>query len=154
RGARSWRLKYDLTGNGKRVTKFVTLRGTRKQAEAEAAKILAGVATGMHVDPSVETVGAFIERWLTDYADSNVGNTTFASYAGWLRNHVAARIGAIPIQKLQASHLQSVYAAMAKEGLSDRSRLHTHRVVSKMLKHATQWGVVPRNVATMVDAPR
>ena len=154
RGERSWRFKYDVPGNGKRETKYVTLHGTKKQAEAEAAKILAGVATGLHVDPSTETVGAFIERWLTDWADSNVSNKTFASYAGWLRNHVAARIGSIPIQKLQASHLQSVYAAMAKEGLSDRSRLHTHRVVSTMLKHATQWSVVPRNVATMVDAPR
>ena len=43
---------------------------------------------------------------------------------------------------------------MAKDGLSDRTRLHAHRVVSTMLKHAAQWGVVARNVATMVDAPR
>jgi integrase len=43
---------------------------------------------------------------------------------------------------------------MAKAGLADRTRLHLHRVVSTMLKHAAQWGVVARNVATMVDAPR
>jgi integrase len=43
---------------------------------------------------------------------------------------------------------------MAKEGLADQTRLHTHRVVFNMLKHAAQWGVVSRNVATMVDAPR
>jgi hypothetical protein len=148
RGQRSWRLKYDLpAGNGRRETRYVTLHGTRKEAQAQAAKITASVATGLHVDPSTETVAAFVERWLRDWADANVSNKTFASYAGWLRNHVAARVGAIPIQKLQAAHLQSVYAAMAKEGLSDRSRLHTHRVVSTMLKHATQWGVVPRNVA-------
>ena len=29
-----------------------------------------------------------------------------------------------------------------------------HRVIHTMLKHALQWGVVARNVATMVDAPR
>jgi len=50
--------------------------------------------------------------------------------------------------------LQAVYAAMAQDGLADRTRLHTHRVVHTMLKHAAQWGVVARNVATMVDAPR
>ena len=43
---------------------------------------------------------------------------------------------------------------MAKDGLADRTRLHLHRVVSTMLKHAAQWGAVARNVATMVDAPR
>ena len=154
RGERSWRLKYDVVGEGRRQTKYVTLHGTRKQAQAEAAKILAGIASGMHVDPSTETVGTFIERWLADWADSNVSNRTWTRYAGLLRGHVAVRVGSVPIQKLTAAHLQSIYAAMARAGLSDRSRLHAHRVVSTMLKHATQWGIVPRNVANMVNAPR
>src|SRR5262249_39506092 len=34
------------------------------------------------------------------------------------------------------------------------TRLQLHRIVHVMLKHAAQWGVVPRNVATIVDAPR
>jgi len=157
RGARSWRLKFDAgrdPATGRRITKFVTLHGGRKEAQAQASKILASVAGGMAVDPSTETVAQFIERWLADWADSNVGNTTFTRYAALLRKHVAARVGSVPIQKLQAAHLQQVYAAMAHAGLSDRTRLHAHRVVSTMLKHATQWGIVPRNVANMVDAPR
>ena len=85
RGERSWRLKYDLAANGKRETRYVTLQGTRKQAQAQAAKILADVATGQHVDPSTETVGAFIERWLRDWAEINVGNATYTRYAGLLR---------------------------------------------------------------------
>jgi integrase len=154
RGERSWRLKYDLAANGKRETRYVTLQGTRKQAQAQAAKILADVATGQHVDPSTETVGAFIERWLRDWAEINVGNATYTRYAGLLRGNVAPVVGTIPIQKLQAAHLQQVYATMARAGLSDRTRLHAHRVVSTMLKHATKWGVAARNVATIADAPK
>jgi integrase len=60
----------------------------------------------------------------------------------------------VPLQKLRAADLQTIYAAMAKDGLADRTRLHLHRVASTMLKHAAQWGVVARNVATIVDAPR
>jgi integrase len=71
-----------------------------------------------------------------------------------LRKHLCARVGSIPLQKLRPADLQAIYAAMAKDGLADRTRLHLHRVVSTMLKHAAQWGVVARNVATMVDAPR
>jgi hypothetical protein len=50
RGQRSWRLKYDLgtDGAGKRQTRYVTLRGTRAEAQAQAAKILATVAEGTH----------------------------------------------------------------------------------------------------------
>src|SRR5262249_44850173 len=128
RGKRSWRLKYDIAGNGKRETRYVTIHGTKAQAQAEAAKIIATVGTGLHVDPSTETVAQFIERWLTDWANNNVSNKTWTRYAQLLRKHVAARVGAVPIQKLRAADLQAVYAAMAQDGLADRTRLHTHRV--------------------------
>jgi integrase len=156
RGARSWRLKYDLPSDpaGRRVTKFVTLRGTRRQAQEEANKILAGIATGTHVDASQETVAQFVERWLRDWADHNVCHKTGTRYAQLLRGHLAARVGHLPLQKLRAADLQSVIAAMAQAGLADRTRLHMHRVTHTMLKHAAQWGAVARNIATLVDAPR
>lgn len=156
RGKSSWRLKYDIGTDttGKRQTRYVTLRGTKARAQAQATKILADIAGGVHVDPSGETASEFVERWLRDWADDNVSNKTWTRYAQLLRKHLCARVGAVPIQKLRAADLQSVYAAMAQDGLADRTRLHLHRVVHTMLKHAAQWGVVARNVATMVDAPR
>jgi integrase len=156
RGPRSWRLKYDLprVRAGERERRYVTLHGTKAQAQAEAAKILASLATGTHVDPSGESVAAFVERWLKDWADNNVSNKTFTRYEQLLRKHLCARVGSVPLQKLRPADLQAIYAAMAKDGLADRTRLNLHRVISTMLKHATQWGVVARNMATMVDAPR
>jgi integrase len=154
RGKHSWRFKYDVPGNGKRETRYVTLHGTRREAQAEAAKIVASLATGLHVDPSTETVAAFVERWLKDWAAANVSNQTYEGYAAMLRKHLSSRVGQMAIQKLRAADLQAIYAAMAADGLADRTRLHLHRVVHVMLKHATQWGVVPRNIADMVDAPR
>lgn len=157
RGQKSWRLKFD-TGrdptSGKRVTKYATLHGTKAQAQAQATKILASALEGTFVDASAETVANFVERWLRDWADNNVSHKTWTRYAQLLRKHVAARIGAVPIQKLRAADLQSIYTAMAKDGLADRTRLHTHRVIFTMLKHATQWGIVARNVASLVDTPR
>src|SRR5262249_42493334 len=153
----SWRLKFDAGRDavtGKRVSKFITLHGTRKEAQAQAAKILAGVASGLHVDPSTETVAAFIERWLRDWAELNVGNSTFTRYAGLLRNNVAPVIGTIPLQRLQPVHLQQCYAAMAKAGLSDRTRLHAHHVTHTMPPCATTWGLGARSVAAIAEAPR
>src|SRR5262245_7530246 len=157
RGKISWRLKFD-TGcdpvTGRRLTKYATLRGTRPQAQAEAAKIIAAATVGDHVDPSRETVSQFVERWLRDWANANVSNKTFTRYAELLRKHVCARVGSVPVQKLRAGNLQAIYAAMAKDGLADQTRLHVHRAVNRLLGHALRWGVVPRNVAAMVDAPR
>jgi integrase len=156
RGQRSWRLKYDLgtDGAGKRQTRYVTLRGTRAEAQAQAVKILATIADGTHTDPSRETVAEFVERWLKTWANDNTSHATWTSYSQLLRKHLVTRFGARPIQKLRPADLQAVYSAMAAEALADRTRLHLHRVIHVMLKHAAQWGVVPRNVASMVDAPR
>lgn len=155
RGERSWRLKYDLpTTTGKRrETRYVTLHGTKKEAQEEAARILASVTNGQHVDPSRESLGQFAERWLRDWAAQNVSNKTFTRYEQLLRKHICARVGSVPIQRLRAVDLQGIYAAMAADGMADRTRLHTHRVLHRMLRHATQWGVVQRNIASMVDAP-
>jgi integrase len=149
-------LKFDIGSDpvtGRRITKFITLRGTKAQAQAEAAKIIAAAITGQHVDSSRETVAQFTKRWLRDWAADNVSNKTFTRYEQLLRKHVVARIGLTPIQKLRAADLQAIYAAMAAVGLADRTRLHTHRVIHRMLRHAEQWAVVPRNVASLVDAP-
>jgi integrase len=156
RGRASWRIKYDLpnTVPGKRETRYLTIRGKRQDAERELARLMAAAAIGEHVDPSRETVGAFVERWLRDWANSNVSNKTWTRYAQLLRKHFASRLGSVPIQKLRAADLQAAYTAMAEQGLADQTRLHLHRVIHRMLGHALQWGVVTRNVATMVDAPR
>jgi len=156
RGERAWRLKYDIGSDaaGDRQTRYVTLHGTKAEARKQAAKILASVATGAHVDPSTETVQDFVERWLHDWANDNISNKTWTRYAQLLRKHLCGRAGTLPIQKLRPADLQALYAAMARDGLAPLTRLHMHRVISTMLKHATQWGVVARNVAGMVDAPR
>jgi integrase len=157
RGKSSWRLKFeagrDLVTQA-RITKYVTLKGTKTQAQAEAAKIIASAVTGEFVDLSQETVATFIESWINDWAAVNLSAKTVERYRELLRKHVAARVGVIPLQKLQASDLLKVYAAMAKAGLADRTRLHVHRVVHRMLGHAAKWGKVTRNAATLVDAPR
>jgi integrase len=155
RGKSSWRVKFDVgITAGKRETKYVTIRGTKAAAQAEAAKIIASTATGQFVDPSKETVTQFAERWLRDWVASNVSSKTFTRYEQLLRKHLCARVANTPIQKLRAADLQSIYAAMAREGLADQTRLHVHRVTHRMLGHAQQWGIVAANVAAVVDAPR
>jgi integrase len=156
RGRASWRFKFDLDrgADGKRETRYVTLKGTRAQAEAEAARIMASISSGEHVQASGESVAQFADRWLRDWAAINVSAKTFTRYEQLLRVHLLGHCGRKPIQKLTAADLQAAYAAMAAKGLAPRTRLHLHRVAHRMLKHAVKWGTAARNVASMVDAPR
>lgn len=156
RGKRSWRIKFELGTDhltGQRQTHYRTVRGTRKQAEIEAAKIVADISKGQYVEGSKETVAQFAERWLRDWAINNTSNRTYALYEQILRSHISSRIGSTPIQKLNAATLQSVYAELMRSGLQALTVLHVHRVVHRMLRHAAQWGTVHSNVASLVDAP-
>jgi integrase len=146
-------VKFDLGADpvtGKRLTRFVTVRGTKRQAQAELTKLLSSADTGTYVDPHGETMAAFAARWLRDWAAGNVSNKTFERYEALIKVHVLPRIGSIPIQKLRAADLQKLYAGLT---IADRTRLHIHRVIHRMLKHAAQWSVVHHNVATLLDAP-
>jgi integrase len=130
------------------------MHGSRADAQRELARIIASTGTAQYVDPSKEAVAQFVERWLRDWAAVNVSNKTYTRYEQLLRKHLAARFGATLMQKFSAANLQSIYAAMANDGLVDRTRLHVHRVVHRMLGHAMRWGVVNANIADLVDAPR
>src|SRR5262249_42626863 len=99
----SWELAFDLgTGpDGKRRQKFVTGRGGKREAQAELNRILAELQSGAFGEPAKLTVGAYLEKWLADYAKHNVGGKVFERYTDIVRNQWAPVLGALALSKLQ-----------------------------------------------------
>jgi hypothetical protein len=92
RGAHSWRLKFGLgrdLASGKRQIRYVTVKGTKKQVQAELAKIIASSSTGQYVDVSKETVAEFADRWLRDWAATNISNKTYIVMSSYFANMCA-----------------------------------------------------------------
>lgn len=58
RGKHSWRIKFDLDRepSGERQVRYVTVKGTRKDAEAELTRLLNDADRGVLVDPTTITV--------------------------------------------------------------------------------------------------
>jgi integrase len=55
RGKGSWELKFDLGTDpitGKRLTRYHSFKGTKREAEAELTRLKAGADRGKYVDPS------------------------------------------------------------------------------------------------------
>jgi len=169
RGRNSWRVKFDLGADpvtGRRLTRFVTVRGTRRQALAELTKLLRSADTGEYVDPANTTVAEFLERWLRDWAAVNVSPSTLQRYAGIVRMQLIPHLGEIKIQKLQADRVAEVYATLLREGrckktedapiagLSPRTVSHIHRVLHLALRIAAKWKLIALNVADSVDKPK
>jgi integrase len=67
----------------------------------------------------------------------------------------------VPLSELQAQHVQAYQASKISEGrtdgkggLSARSVVYHHRILSKALDYAVKMGLVVRNVVKVVDTPR
>jgi integrase len=67
--------------------------------------------------------------------------------------HVRPQLGAKAIQSIGVPDLNALYAGL-HEKLSPRTVKHVHRLLHRVLGHATKWGVIKRNVAALTDAPR
>jgi integrase len=162
RGKQSWELKYDADRDpltGKRRVRYVSVKGGRRAAEIELARLIAQNADGEGIDPSKETVAGFVDRWDRDWASINTSAKTAERYRQLLKLYVVPHIGSVRVQKLRAVHLSELYAKLLRAGghkerpLSARSVGHTHRVLHRMLGHAATWGVAATNVAALVSPP-
>ena len=122
-----------------------------------------GRDTGSFVVPTRVTTGEYLRQWLATYVDSHVRVTTARRYRSIIERHLIPALGAIPLMRLSPSHVQAAYARALGEngrldgrtgGLSPRSVVQHHRILSEALKHAMRWGLIGRNVAALVDPPR
>jgi hypothetical protein len=52
RGSRSWELKYDIRTDGQRRTVYRSFKGTRREAQAELARLLAQSLTAVTSSPT------------------------------------------------------------------------------------------------------
>jgi len=53
---------------GKRKQQWITVKGTKKEAEKRLADMLHQLDTGTFMKPSKTTLAEYLERWLKDYA--------------------------------------------------------------------------------------
>jgi integrase len=98
-----------------------------------------------------------VEQWMTTYLDTiaprKIDPTTVVGYRSYLRTHLYPTYGRIRVDRFTAEHLDAVYLAMQRKGRADATILQAHRIISRALEIAYRRGVVPLNVAKLVDPP-
>ena len=111
RGKTSWRLKFDLDAvDGKRRIHTVTVRGTRKDAEAELARLLNDTHRGTFADPSKMTVADFLQSWVAGRTDLTPGS--IERYRDIIERQTIPVIGTIELQKLKPIHIRNWMAGL------------------------------------------
>jgi integrase len=131
----------------------MTVIGPKLRAEAVLADKLAEYRLGLMQKPTAVTMAELLKDWLAG-CESRLAVTTVSGYEIAIRKHISPGIGRIKLSELQPLHLQRFYAGLLKQGLSERTVEWIHTVCSASLKQAVRWGLINRNPADMVDAPK
>lgn len=164
RGKNSWTLWVDRGRDPetrKRRQQTVTVHGTKRDAEKELRVILTKMEEGAYIKPTKLTLGEFLIQWLENYVMTNTSPRTAEGYRVIVRRHLIPNLGMVLLTQLQPSQIQGYYAkalsgekADSNGGLSARTVLNIHKVLSEALSHAVKWQILVRNVALAVDPPR
>ncbi len=125
---------------------------SKADVRAKIRKALADKEEGIVPGPATLTVNTYMDRWLSTVKDT-VRPGTFKPYEAITRLHVKPKLGATKLEKLTALQLQELYSHKLKE-LSPRRVQYTHVTIHKALKDAVCLGLVRRNVADAVKAPK
>ena len=161
RGKKSWRLKFEVGGDpatNRRQTRYVTVKGTRQEAQKELTLRLAAVDAGTHVEDTKTSVRDWLEGWLAD--QQGLAPKTLERYRELIRHQIIPHLGHWPLQKLRPVQIQTWHTKLLKEGrrkgggLSARTVGHAHRVLGKALADATRLEMISRDVTAAIPPPK
>jgi integrase len=149
RGRNSWELKFDVPGDTRR-TRYVTVRGSYKDAQRKLTELLNAADHGTLPEPTRMTVGEYLRAWLASAHKQSP--KTLERYRELAELQIIPHLGHHPLQKLHPLHLQAWHHELHKT-LSNRSIQHAHRLLSVALSNAVRVGALSHNVATVVRPP-
>ena len=103
--------------------------------------------------------GVTLQQWLETYLDTvaarRVDPTTVTGYRSKMRNYVYPVAGTARIDRLTPEHIDRIYLSMQNAGRADATIVQTHRILTRALEVAYKRGMMPRNVAKLIeDSPK
>jgi len=139
--------------DGKRRRKTVYAK-TRNEAARKLRRTQQAHDAGLPIIDERTTVEDYLQWWLLEAAATTVRATTLASYESKVRCHIVPSVGKVRLAKLNATHVQKLITDKLQSGLSPRTVQYIHAILRRALGQAEKWGLVAKNVAKLVDAPR
>ena len=106
---------------------------------------------GQATAPAKITLARFLNDWMATVKPS-IRWQTWQQYERNARLHVVPLLGAVQLVRIDRHHLNRLYAKKLGE-LSPTTVRHIHTLIRRALSDAERWGMVPRNVARLVDPP-
>ena len=126
---------------------------TRAEVQEKLIEALRDRQLGLPVIVERQTVAQFLQTWLDGIAKPSVRPKTFDSYSWIIRHHLVPGLGRVALVKLSPQEIQAFLNRKLESGLKPRTVQHIHATLRAALGQAEKWGLVPRNIATLVKSP-
>jgi integrase len=140
----SWRLRYRIGGKVFRKTLKDT---TKSEAQKTLRQLLHAGDTGQHVAPDRLTLRQWSEHWLSV---RQIGQRARERYDQLLRTHILPALGNRPLQQIEATEIDKLYADL-KGRVSAGTQRYVHVVLSSCLAAAVRKGKLVRSPMAAVD---
>jgi integrase len=144
-----WEAALRLPG-GRRISRYGK---TQREAQERLLEARTALRDGVLAIGPTQSVEAYLDSWLENTAGPRVRPRTRDSYGLNIRR-ISRHIGEHRLATLSPSSVQRCYGKLLSEGLSARSVEQTHSVLHAALKDAVRLGLIFRNPADAVSAPR
>jgi integrase len=138
-----------IDGNWRR--KAIT-RDSHRECAAWLAEVKS--ARQAHALPArTPTVAQWFETYLAEVAPHKVRTSTLSNYRRDFERHIRPAIGRVRLDNHRPEQLSAFYADRLRAGLSAYGVRYLHAEIRRALNVAIRFGLVARNVATLVDPP-
>ena len=127
---------------------------TRREVPESLIALIRDIHQGIPVATERQTLGQFLQHCLNESVKPSVRPKTHVSYKQQVRIHIAPALGRYPLRKLSPQHVQSWLNQKLESGLSPRTVQYLRATLRCALNQALRRGLITRNVAALVDAPR
>ncbi len=126
------------------------------QAEAHKPLTTAKHSHGKGIQPTDDriTFAKYLAVWLETVAAPTLKPSTLTSYEFLCKKHIVPGLGHITLNKLGPQAIRSFLSQKIESGLRGRSVQFLYAITRKSLADALRDGLVVRNAASLVKAPR
>jgi integrase len=150
--------------NGRRVRKYF-YGDSEAAVQAQLLKARSDRFAGLPIITEKQTVQQYMEDWLERVLRPRAKPRATESFGTISRRHIFPTLGRIQLAKLTPQHVQRLLDEKSKtitdasgkvkqKGLSAQTITNIRTVLRSALAQALKWGLVHRNVAALVSAPR
>ena len=90
---------------GKRRQKWISVKGTKRDAERKRAEVVRELDQGVFVEPSRLTLSGYLDKWMRDYVATAVRPSTARGYATIVRRIQKGSLARIRLTALKPTQV-------------------------------------------------